>query len=84
MFGYFDAEQYVELSYKVQATPWMFVTPDFQYLIDPVTFSAKKYPNAVVIGGATGISLLSSDAWTINDVQRFSSGETRGRMPKIS
>jgi porin len=55
-FGYFDAEQYVELSYKVQVTPWMFVTPDFQYLIDPGTFSAKKYPNAVVIGGATGIS----------------------------
>jgi len=50
-FGYLGAEQYVDVSYKIQLTPWMFLTPDFQYLIHPGVFSAKRYPNATVIGG---------------------------------
>ncbi|WP_250625628.1 carbohydrate porin [Pinirhizobacter soli] len=51
-FGYIGAERYIDLSYKIQLTPWMFITPDVQYLIHPGVFSAAKYPNATVIGGA--------------------------------
>lgn len=50
-FGYLGAEQYVDLSYRIQLTPWMFLTPDAQYLIHPGVFSAKRYPNATVLGG---------------------------------
>jgi porin len=50
-FGYNGAEKYIDLSYKIQITPWMFLTPDFQYLVHPGAFTAKKYPNASVIGG---------------------------------
>lgn len=51
-FGYLGAEQYIDLSYKFQLTPWMFFSPDVQYLIHPGVFSAKRYPNATVIGGS--------------------------------
>jgi porin len=50
-FGFNGAEKYVDLSYKIQLTPWLFLTPDFQYLIHPGAFTAARYPNATVIGG---------------------------------
>jgi porin len=50
-FDYYGAEKYIDLSYKIQITPWMFLTPDFQYLMHPGAFTAKKYPNASVVGG---------------------------------
>jgi porin len=50
-FGYIGAERYIDLSYKIQLTPWLFLTPDFQYLIHPGVFTAARYPNATVIGG---------------------------------
>ncbi|HEY9132532.1 MAG TPA: carbohydrate porin [Dyella sp.] len=51
-FGYLGAEQYIDLSYKFQLTPWMFFSPDVQYLMHPGVFSAKRYPNATVVGGS--------------------------------
>jgi len=50
-FGYNGAEKYIDLSYKIQLTPWMFITPDVQYLIHPGAFTAARYPNATVVGG---------------------------------
>ncbi|WP_158914739.1 carbohydrate porin [Caulobacter sp. S45] len=55
-FGYYSAEQYFDISYKFQITPWLFITPDVQYLEDPGTFTAQKFKNATVIGGATGVA----------------------------
>ena len=55
-FGYFSAEQYYEVSYKLQLRPWLFVTPDLQYVQDPGAFTAQKFKNATVVGAAMGIA----------------------------
>lgn len=45
-----SAEQLIELSYGYQATPWLTLRPDVQYIIEPGAFSAEKIDNALVVG----------------------------------
>lgn len=45
------AQEDVELSYNVQLTPWLKVTPDVQYVINPGAFAFKHYQGAWVVGG---------------------------------
>jgi porin len=52
---FYPAEKYLELSYRVQLTPWLFITPDVQYLMDPGAYSRAHYPNATVVGGELAI-----------------------------
>ncbi|MEW9572291.1 carbohydrate porin [Rhodanobacter sp. Si-c] len=52
---YYDAEKYIDLSYHIQLTPWLFITPDVQYLMDPGVYSKTHYPNAIVVGGELAI-----------------------------
>jgi porin len=51
-FDFNGAEKYIDLSYKFQLTPWMFFSPDVQYLIHPGAFAATRYPNATVVSGS--------------------------------
>ena len=45
-----SAEQLIELSYGYQATPWLNLRPDVQYIIEPGAFSGKDIDNALVVG----------------------------------
>nr|WP_262382880.1 carbohydrate porin [Pseudomonas proteolytica] len=45
-----SAEQLLELSYGYQATPWLILRPDVQYIIEPGAFSAEKIDNALILG----------------------------------
>ena len=54
-FKYYVAEKYIDLSYRFQLTPWLFITPDIQYLMDPGVFSKAHYSNATAIGGELAI-----------------------------
>jgi porin len=42
----FDSETGLEIYYRVEALPWLAVTPDFQYIADP---GASGAPDAVVV-----------------------------------
>ena len=44
------AERLVELSYGFQATPWLLLRPDVQYVIEPGAFSGQSIDNALVFG----------------------------------
>jgi porin len=44
------AEQLIELSYGFQATPWLNLRPDVQYIVEPGAFSGKAIDNALVVG----------------------------------
>lgn len=48
--GLDNAERLVELSYGYQATPWLLLRPDVQYIIEPGTFSGQNIDNALVFG----------------------------------
>lgn len=45
-----NAEQLIELSYGYQATPWLTLRPDVQYIIEPGAFSGVDIDNALVLG----------------------------------
>nr|WP_314873826.1 carbohydrate porin [uncultured Pseudomonas sp.] len=45
-----SAEQLIELSYGYQATPWLNLRPDVQYIIEPGAFSGADVDNALVVG----------------------------------
>lgn len=45
-----NAERLVELSYGFQATPWLLLRPDVQYVIEPGAFSGQSIDNALVFG----------------------------------
>ncbi|WP_419737202.1 carbohydrate porin [Pseudomonas sp. COR18] len=45
-----NAERLIELSYGYQATPWLTLRPDVQYIIEPGAFSGKDIDNALVFG----------------------------------
>jgi len=45
-----NAERLVELSYGFQATPWLLLRPDMQYVIEPGAFSGQSIDNALVFG----------------------------------
>lgn len=49
-----DYEIMVDFTYKAQITPWFFVQPDFQYIINPG--GTDDYPNAVVAGVRLGVT----------------------------
>ncbi|WP_147406494.1 carbohydrate porin, partial [Pseudomonas reidholzensis] len=45
-----SAEQLIERSYGYQATPWLNLRPDVQYIIEPGAFSGANIDNALVVG----------------------------------
>ncbi len=45
-----NGESVLEFGYGVQATPWLMLHPNFQYVMDPGTFSYKHIPNTWVFG----------------------------------
>ena len=45
-----SGEQLLEISYGYQATPWLLLRPDLQYIIEPGAFSGEQIQNALVIG----------------------------------
>ncbi len=46
-------EQGIELYYNIEVTPWMHITPDVQYIIDP---GGGAYDDAIAVGIRTHIS----------------------------
>ncbi|MDU9393347.1 carbohydrate porin [Pseudomonas sp. zfem002] len=48
--GLGNAERLVELSYGYQATPWLVLRPDVQYVMEPGAFSGSDIDNALVLG----------------------------------
>ncbi|WP_432219634.1 carbohydrate porin [Pseudomonas kribbensis] len=44
------AEQLIELGYGYQATPWLTLRPNLQYIIEPGAFSGQDIDNALVVG----------------------------------
>ncbi len=47
-------EMALEFAYSISITPWAYVTPDLQVLVNPGATGAN--PTAVVIGFETGIT----------------------------
>ncbi|MFT0866541.1 carbohydrate porin [Pseudomonas sp. CAM1A] len=45
-----SAEQLIELSYGYQATSWLNLRPDVQYIVEPGAFSGKDIDNALIFG----------------------------------
>ncbi|MFJ2426629.1 carbohydrate porin [Pseudomonas rustica] len=45
-----SAEQLIELGYGYQATPWLTLRPNVQYIIEPGAFSGQDIDNALVVG----------------------------------
>jgi len=45
-----SGEGAIELGYGLQATPWLLVHPNIQYITDPGTFAYKHIPNAWAFG----------------------------------
>ncbi|OAI92357.1 carbohydrate porin [Pseudomonas putida] len=45
-----NAERLIELSYGYQATPWLTLRPDVQYIMEPGAFSGADIDNALVVG----------------------------------
>ena len=50
-------ENDVELSYGLQATPWMLIHPNLQFIGNPGAFSFKHVPNAWVFGAQIELTL---------------------------
>jgi porin len=48
-----NAETVIEANYRLQLAPWLYVTPDFQYVIRPN--GQSDIDNAAVFGGEIGI-----------------------------
>jgi porin len=48
--GLDSAEQLIELSYGYQATPWLTLRPDVQYIIEPGAFSGESIDDALILG----------------------------------
>lgn len=46
-------EGVLEAGYGFEASPWLLIHPNVQYVMNPGTFSYKHYPNAWVIGVET-------------------------------
>ncbi|NNM56262.1 MAG: hypothetical protein HKL97_03740 [Acidocella sp.] len=40
----------LEMVYGFQATPWLLIHPNVQYVMDPGTFAYKHTPNAWAFG----------------------------------
>ncbi len=56
LYGLSDGEGVVELGYGLQATPWLLIHPNVQYITDPGTFSYNKHlKNAWALGLQTKI-----------------------------
>ena len=49
-------EGVLEAGYGIQATPWLLVHPNVQYVMDPGTFSYTHIPNAWVFGFETKVT----------------------------
>jgi porin len=49
-----NGETLLELNYRVQIAPWVFVQPDLQYIIDPD--GRSDVDNALVLGFALGVA----------------------------
>lgn len=45
-----SAEQLIELGYGYQATPWLTLRPNVQYIIETGAFSGQDIDNALVLG----------------------------------
>lgn len=52
-FAGLSAEQGIELFYNIEVTPWLHVTPDIQYIIDPV---GGAHDDAIAVGIRTQMS----------------------------
>lgn len=50
-----NGEGDLELGYGLQATPWLLIHPNIQYVTDPGTFSYKHIPNAWAFGLQTKV-----------------------------
>lgn len=48
--GLDSAEQLIELSYGYQATKWLSLRPDVQYIIEPGAFTGEHIDNALLLG----------------------------------
>jgi porin len=48
--GFALGENIVEVGYGLQATPWMLIHPNLQFIGNPGAFSFKHVPNAWVFG----------------------------------
>jgi porin len=45
-----EGETAIELSYGFQATRWLNIRPDVQYIVDPGAFSYRRTPDAIALG----------------------------------
>lgn len=52
--GYPQSEKIIEAGYRIQLTPWAYIQPDVQYVINPG--GTGNIPNALVIGPQMGIT----------------------------
>ncbi len=52
--GYPTEEWALELSYRIQFTPWLYIQPDLQWIIRPG--GTGDTPNALVLGGEIGVT----------------------------
>jgi porin len=50
-------ENIVEVAYGLQATPWMQINPNVQYIGNPGAFTFKHTPDAWVFGVHVGLKL---------------------------
>jgi porin len=50
-FALEPAEEDFELDYNFQVTPWLKLTPDVQYSLNPGAFSYKRYQDAWIVAG---------------------------------
>jgi porin len=56
LYGLSDGEGVVEIGYGLQATPWLLVHPNLQYITDPGTFAYdKRLKNAWAFGLQTKV-----------------------------
>jgi porin len=51
-----EGEGVVEVGYGLQATPWLLIHPNFQYITDPGTFAYKHIKNALAFGLQTKVA----------------------------
>ncbi|PPT90851.1 carbohydrate porin [Xanthomonas theicola] len=50
LYALSGAEELYELSYSFQATPWLMLRPDVQYMVNPGTFAYRQTDDAWVVG----------------------------------
>ena len=51
-----DGEGVIEAGYGLQATPWLLIHPNVQYVMNPGAFSYKHVPDAWVFGFETKVT----------------------------